>query len=195
MFKHARNLEFERRRGCATRCRSCATSAWGCRTRRRAGHRRVARIRLPPPAPVAILAGLFRARSSAVEHYLDMVGVTGSIPVAPTTMVRTTHPARPTRSPCPSSPCLTAASAPTPKPSRSRRSPRTSARAGQGGAGGQGRRQARRHLLSDRPRRAARDRHGPRSRRARGHPPFHRAPAGAGGEAAVSRTRRSRSAR
>ena len=25
------------------------------------------------------------ARSSAVEHYLDMVGVTGSIPVAPTT--------------------------------------------------------------------------------------------------------------
>ncbi len=25
-----------------------------------------------------------RARSSAVEHYLDMVGVTGSIPVAPT---------------------------------------------------------------------------------------------------------------
>src|SRR5690606_35618743 len=26
-----------------------------------------------------------RARSSAVEHYLDMVGVTGSIPVAPTT--------------------------------------------------------------------------------------------------------------
>ena len=26
----------------------------------------------------------FRARSSAVEHYLDMVGVTGSIPVAPT---------------------------------------------------------------------------------------------------------------
>ena len=26
-----------------------------------------------------------RARSSAEEHYLDMVGVTGSIPVAPTT--------------------------------------------------------------------------------------------------------------
>ena len=26
----------------------------------------------------------FRARSSAVEHYLDMVGVTGSIPVART---------------------------------------------------------------------------------------------------------------
>ena len=26
-----------------------------------------------------------RARSSAGEHYLDMVGVTGSIPVAPTT--------------------------------------------------------------------------------------------------------------
>jgi hypothetical protein len=25
-----------------------------------------------------------RARSSAEEHYLDMVGVTGSIPVAPT---------------------------------------------------------------------------------------------------------------
>jgi hypothetical protein len=25
-----------------------------------------------------------RARSSAGEHYLDMVGVTGSIPVAPT---------------------------------------------------------------------------------------------------------------
>ena len=28
-----------------------------------------------------------RARSSAGEHYLDMVGVTGSIPVAPTTSV------------------------------------------------------------------------------------------------------------
>ncbi len=27
-----------------------------------------------------------RARSSAVEHYLDTVGVTGSIPVAPTTL-------------------------------------------------------------------------------------------------------------
>src|SRR5258708_14813541 len=26
----------------------------------------------------------YRARSSAGEHYLDMVGVTGSIPVAPT---------------------------------------------------------------------------------------------------------------
>lgn len=26
----------------------------------------------------------FRVRSSAGEHYLDMVGVTGSIPVAPT---------------------------------------------------------------------------------------------------------------
>ena len=48
--------------------------------------------RLPlTPAPVlyaaadsAILRGPYRARSSAVEHYLDMVGVTGSIPVAPT---------------------------------------------------------------------------------------------------------------
>jgi hypothetical protein len=28
--------------------------------------------------------GGLRARSSAEEHYLDMVGVTGSIPVAPT---------------------------------------------------------------------------------------------------------------
>jgi large subunit ribosomal protein L36 len=28
--------------------------------------------------------GIAGARSSAVEHYLDMVGVTGSIPVAPT---------------------------------------------------------------------------------------------------------------
>jgi hypothetical protein len=30
------------------------------------------------------LARPIRARSSAVEHYLDTVGVTGSIPVAPT---------------------------------------------------------------------------------------------------------------
>src|SRR5262245_31252915 len=29
-----------------------------------------------------------RARSSAVEHYLDMVGVTGSIPVAPTRFIK-----------------------------------------------------------------------------------------------------------
>ena len=28
-----------------------------------------------------------RARSSAGEHYLDMVGVTGSIPVAPTNCI------------------------------------------------------------------------------------------------------------
>ena len=34
--------------------------------------------------------GSFRARSSAGEHYLDMVGVTGSIPVAPTTLTPTT---------------------------------------------------------------------------------------------------------
>ena len=32
-----------------------------------------------------------RARSSAVEHYLDMVGVTGSIPVAPTILINTWH--------------------------------------------------------------------------------------------------------
>src|SRR5205823_5308621 len=31
-----------------------------------------------------------RARSSAVEHYLDMVGVTGSIPVAPTILKSST---------------------------------------------------------------------------------------------------------
>jgi hypothetical protein len=42
--------------------------------------------RLPATAGAVILAGLFRgARSSAVEHHLDMVGVTGSIPVARTT--------------------------------------------------------------------------------------------------------------
>ena len=43
--------------------------------------------RLPGAASNAIEAAppyLARARSSAGEHYLDMVGVTGSIPVAPT---------------------------------------------------------------------------------------------------------------
>ena len=40
------------------------------------------RYRQPKPAETAAN----RARSSAVEHYLDMVGVTGSIPVAPTTL-------------------------------------------------------------------------------------------------------------
>ena len=35
-----------------------------------------------------VAAGLIRARSSAEEHYLDMVGVTGSIPVAPTILPR-----------------------------------------------------------------------------------------------------------
>ena len=34
--------------------------------------------------PCFARAAAFWARSSAVEHYLDMVGVTGSIPVAPT---------------------------------------------------------------------------------------------------------------
>src|SRR6202022_5128101 len=43
-------------------------------------------IRTPPNTT-------FRARSSAGEHYLDMVGVTGSIPVAPTTQsYETTNP-------------------------------------------------------------------------------------------------------
>ena len=42
---------------------------------------------LPSSSGVVILAGLFRgARSSAVEHHLDMVGVTGSIPVARTNL-------------------------------------------------------------------------------------------------------------
>jgi hypothetical protein len=35
-----------------------------------------------------VAAGPIRARSSAEEHYLDMVGVTGSIPVAPTRFPR-----------------------------------------------------------------------------------------------------------
>ena len=34
------------------------------------------------------LGGICRARSSAVEHYVDIVGVTGSIPVAPTSSGR-----------------------------------------------------------------------------------------------------------
>src|SRR5215470_3316446 len=45
--------------------------------------------RLPGPGRADIgkppLQGI-RARSSAGEHYLDMVGVTGSIPVAPTSL-------------------------------------------------------------------------------------------------------------
>ena len=42
---------------------------------------------LPRRRLAAILARLFRgARSSAVEHHLDMVGVTGSIPVARTNL-------------------------------------------------------------------------------------------------------------
>ena len=32
----------------------------------------------------ALLFELFQARSSVVEHYLDTVGVVGSIPIAPT---------------------------------------------------------------------------------------------------------------
>ena len=41
--------------------------------------------RVDPNAAIHYHSASFRARSSAVEHYLDMVGVTGSIPVAPTT--------------------------------------------------------------------------------------------------------------
>ena len=33
-----------------------------------------------------------RARSSAGEHYVDIVGVTGSIPVAPTITILSRHP-------------------------------------------------------------------------------------------------------
>lgn len=39
------------------------------------------------------LGGICRARSSAVEHYVDIVGVTGSIPVAPTSSGRSPRPA------------------------------------------------------------------------------------------------------
>jgi hypothetical protein len=59
-----------------------------------AGTRRACRLRPCPALPPAGIAAIrcpcfaraaaFWARSSAVEHYLDMVGVTGSIPVAPT---------------------------------------------------------------------------------------------------------------
>src|SRR5207248_2392337 len=50
---------------------------------------RVASARLPCPRPAFPLnpravPHLARARSSAGEHYVDIVGVTGSIPVAPT---------------------------------------------------------------------------------------------------------------
>ncbi len=49
-------------------------------------------VSLPPSRLAAILARLFRsARSSAVEHHLDMVGVTGSIPVARTTLSSALH--------------------------------------------------------------------------------------------------------
>ncbi|CAK0739572.1 hypothetical protein WCLP8_1070014 [uncultured Gammaproteobacteria bacterium] len=37
-----------------------------------------------PPTPTEGTATAKWARSSAVEHYVDIVGVTGSIPVAPT---------------------------------------------------------------------------------------------------------------
>ena len=43
----------------------------------------------------AAAGGRFRARSSAEEHYLDMVGVTGSIPVAPTSDYKRLLPAWP----------------------------------------------------------------------------------------------------
>ena len=36
---------------------------------------------------IGVTPGCGRARSSAVEHYLDMVGVTGSIPVVSTTFL------------------------------------------------------------------------------------------------------------
>ena len=42
--------------------------------------------------PKPLDSTVFWARSSAVEHYLDMVGVTGSIPVAPTSC--RAHPGR-----------------------------------------------------------------------------------------------------
>jgi hypothetical protein len=48
------------------------------------------------------LSGLVGALSSAVEHYLDMVGVTGSIPVVPTIQISPGFKAfmQPERAPC-----------------------------------------------------------------------------------------------
>ncbi len=56
MMRLARNLEFEQ----------------------------AAKLRLEEGRAFRYLCAPFRARSSAVEHFLDMEGVTGSIPVAPT---------------------------------------------------------------------------------------------------------------
>ena len=39
---------------------------------------------LDSTSQATITASLFQARSSVVEHYLDTVGVVGSIPIAPT---------------------------------------------------------------------------------------------------------------
>ena len=76
-----------------------------CAGRRTAGLVRHPRLRLRALAPHADFSytaripraflrgriGDGRARSSAGEHYLDMVGVTGSIPVAPTIPSQTFH--------------------------------------------------------------------------------------------------------
>ena len=82
MLKHARNLEFEQAARLRDEVHKLRNAAFGLPTRRPA---EAGLIRLFPRALAAILAGLFQALSSAVEHLLDKQGVTGSIPVAPTT--------------------------------------------------------------------------------------------------------------
>src|SRR5688572_21478120 len=68
-----------RRRGSATRSATSRSRAWDCR---RAPSRRV-----EPPRSVRYLGGLRRV-AQRLEHFLDMEGVGGSIPLAPTRFPR-----------------------------------------------------------------------------------------------------------
>ena len=132
------------------------------------------------------------ARSSAVEHYLDMVGVTGSIPVAPTIFLRQVQR---WSGPYPSGPALDPMPVIT-LPDGSQRTyseavsvAKVAADIGPGLAKAalagkvDGKLVDTSHLI-DRDATLA-DRHANGSRRPRDHPPLDRAPARAGREAAV----------
>ena len=69
----------------STRSRSCC-GRLNARSSRRPLSRRLPSLRTEPlyPRHSRSASGRCRARSSAGEHYVDIVGVTGSIPVAPT---------------------------------------------------------------------------------------------------------------
>ena len=85
MFKHARNLEFEEAARLRDEIERLRKAELGLpATPRGLKDRNLNRLACFTGVASSIFGAPFQARSSVVEHHLDMVVVGGSIPLAPT---------------------------------------------------------------------------------------------------------------